>query len=180
MKQNVTERFIKKKVDVQEAGKARTHGKGEKREDYEAMWNTTGRVLLVGLPGSGRFDLAAILGERLGLPVLTPEKGEAFEAACLREKSIVVVPDTVFDDESLIEKVKGAGKVFYLMTDAQTLTRRVLERSGEVGDEDALWREVSDRLAVLEPRFMSALHFILQGVQTPDALVDDALEKISW
>ena len=32
-----------------------------------------------------------------------------------------------------------------------------------VEDEEGLWRELSARLAVMEPAFYSVLHFILQG-----------------
>ncbi|WP_419787547.1 shikimate kinase [Pseudodesulfovibrio sp.] len=171
--------FINEEVRVEDSGATRSHGKGERREDYADVWRDTGNVVLVGLSGSGRMALAKALAERTGAPVVVP--GNAADAAETLSGSgtIIVLNDGLVEDPSVRSRVHGSGKVFYLMADSNTLSARVAERDG-VEDREALWRECSARLALMEPVFYEVLHFILQAGGTPESVVEDALEKIAY
>ncbi|WP_207262537.1 hypothetical protein [Desulfovibrio sp. Huiquan2017] len=171
--------LINEEYDVEDAGAAKGYARGERREDYADPWRETGNVVLLGLPGSGRSELARLLAERTGKPVLSPEAPGAAAEALAGRGAIIVLPDRLADHPDVRPLIHGAGKVFYLMADTRLLAGRVAERDG-VADTDALWRELSARLAEVEPIFYSVLHFILQGTRTPGELMDDALEKIGY
>ncbi len=171
--------LINEQYDVDDPGASKTFGKGERREDYADAWKETGNVVLVGLPGSGKAELASLLAERSGAPVLTPaDGGEAVEALG-SSGAIIVLADALVEDAAVQPLIHDAGKVFYLMADSNTLSARIAVRDG-LGDREQCWREMSARLAVMEPIFYGVLHFILQAGQTPGTLVEDALEKIAY
>lgn len=171
--------LINKQYDVDDAEANATFGKGEKREDYADAWQNTGTVVLVGLPGSGKAGLAALLAERTGLDVANPASADEAVAVLGGEKKIVILTDFLVEDPVVQPLIHGAGKVFYLMGDSRTLSDRVAERDA-VADPEQLWRDMSARLAVMEPIFYSVLHFILPAGRTPEELVEDALEKVSF
>jgi len=168
----------KETVEVGEAGITRTHGRGERREDYADPWAASGRVVLVGLPGSGRSVLARLLAERLGLEVVTPADAPSALVALAGPAAVIVLADGLVADPSVRPHIHGAGKVFYLMADSRTLAARVAERAGGA-DQAAAWRELSARLSVMEPVFFGVLHFILQAAGPLEDLVEDALAKIA-
>lgn len=170
--------MINEKVAVENEKASKGFSKGERREDYADSWKGTGNVVLVGLPGSGKAKLASLLAERTGQEVISPVDAVEAVAALGREKTIVVLADELVEDDSVQPQIHGAGKVFYLMADSNTLSARVAERGGS--DRESLWREMSARLAIMEPVFYSVLHFIMQATETPESLVEDALEKISF
>jgi len=171
--------LINQRYEVGESGIRREFGKGEKRGDYADAWQDTGNVVLIGLGGAGKAELARLIGGRTGLSMVTPATaGEAVEA--LRPGGrVVVLDDRLVADDEVRPFIHGAGKVFYLMADSRLLSGRIAARDG-VADEGGLWRETAARLAVMEPTFYSVLHFILQGVQGPEVMLDDAIEKIGF
>ncbi|QGY40819.1 hypothetical protein GM415_12015 [Pseudodesulfovibrio cashew] len=171
--------LINEEYDVEEAGATKSFAKGDRREDYADAWRNTGNVILMGLPGSGKRALADLLAERTGLPVVAPGDAERAVEALGGENRIIILNDTIMEAPTVRPLVHGAGKGFYLMNDSNTLADRVAQRDG-VEDRDALWRELSARLAVMEPLFYETLHFILQPGQTPEEMVEDALEKIAY
>lgn len=171
--------FIRKKYEVEAPDEKKVFGKGERREDYEAAWKSSSRQFLVGLPGSGRRELARLMGERLEVPVTDAADADSAKQACEEGSAVVVVEPGVFDDPEAATRMNGCGKVFYLMTDANTLARRLAAR-GDAADEEAVWQQLCSDLEKYEPLFMGNLHFILQGVADPADLLDDALEKVSW
>lgn len=179
MSHNKYTHFIKEKAEVAESSKTKSFAKGERREDYEAMWQQTGTLLLVGLPGSGRTELGRLLAARLDMPFVQASDACSLDSALENGPGVVVLADALFDEPELIAKINRAGKVFYLMADARTLAQRVAERS-EQADLEQVWRSTSARLEEVEPRFMQALHFILQAQNAPEALLEDAVEKVSW
>ncbi|WP_147821981.1 hypothetical protein [Salidesulfovibrio onnuriiensis] len=179
MIQHKYDHFIKEKAEVAEADKCRTFGKGERREDFAAMWNATGTLLLAGLPGSGRRALAGILSERLGLPVRDVLDGNSLRDALAGGPSVVVLDDALFDDEASVVAIGGAGKVFYLMADAGVLARRIARQAGRE-DVETIQQGVAARLEAVEPHFMRALHFILQAGSPSEDLAGDVLEKVAW
>lgn len=175
----MTKYLINEQYDVQDADVSKGFGKGEKREDYADAWKDTGNILLIGLGGSGKMALADLLGERTGLDVVGPkEAAEAIQVLGSGPR-IIVLEDGLVEIAEVQSLIHGAGKVFYLMVDSRVLSERVATRDS-VEDSEALWREMSARLAVMEPVFYSVLHFIMQGAKSPDELVDDAMEKIGY
>jgi len=171
--------LIKEEYGVEDAGAAKGFARGERREDYADPWRETGNVVLIGLPGSGRSELARLLAGRTDKGVLTPPDARTAVEALQGQGAIIVLDDPLVDDPEVQPLVHGAGKVFYLMADTRLLSDRVAEREG-LEDAEALWRRLSARLAEVEPTFYGVLHFILQATQRPEELVDDALKKIGY
>ncbi|GEM_PF-752735 len=171
--------FIREKAEVAEPGKRKIFGKGDRREDYEAMWSVTGNLLLAGLPGCGRQDLGRLLAERLTVSLEQAEDAASLELALSGGASVVVLQDSLFDDDALVDVISRSGKVFYLMADAGTLARRLVGGDGGRNLEVVQY-EASVRLERVEPQFMKVLHFILQAQNPPEVLLEDVLEKASW
>lgn len=175
----MTKYLINEEYKVDEPDASRTFEKGERREDFADAWQDTGNVILVGLAGSGKTALAALLAERTGLETVTPDTAEDALNMLDEKGRILVLDDALVENADVQPKIHGAGKVFYLMADTRTMAARV---AGDASEEEIeeLWRSMSARLGVMEPVFYSILHFIIQGALSPDELVDDALEKIAF
>lgn len=171
--------LINQRYEVGEPDASREFGKGEKRTDYADAWKDTGNVVLIGLAGSGKAELARLIAGRAGLEVTVPETPNRAVEALGPGNGIVVLDEALVADAAVTPLIHGAGKVFYLMADTRLLSGRVAERES-VDDAEELWREMSARLARLEPVFYSVLHFILQAADGPEAILDDALEKIGY
>ena len=144
--------FLNETYDVEESDTERSFGKGEKREDFADAWQNTGTIILIGLAGSGKAALAGLLSEHTGLSVLTPTNADEAVEALGVFGQIVVLGDKLVEDPVVQPLIHEAGKVFYLMTDSQILSSRVAKREG-VTDKEQLWRDMSARLAVMEPVF---------------------------
>jgi shikimate kinase len=175
--------MINEVSEVEDANASKGYGRGERREDYADAWRDTGTVVLVGLPGSGKAALAELLAGRTGLGVVVPEDADAALAALSGSPSIVVLSDALVENGTVQPHIHGAGKVFYLMADTKTLAARMVGRDKAAGgtpDPEIVWRALSARLAVMEPMFYGVLHFIMQGVNPPEELVEDALEKVAF
>lgn len=171
--------MINEQYDVDDPEAKKAYGKGESRSDYADAWTETGNAILMGLPGSGKAALADLLAERTGLPVVVPANADEAIEALNGEGRIIILEDGLVEDATVQPLIHGAGKGFYLMADSNTLAERVAERDG-VDDREALWRELSSRLATMEPIFYSTLHFILQAGQPLEEMADDALEKLAY
>lgn len=170
--------LINEQYDVEDSEATKAFAKGEKREDYADAWQDTGNVVLIGLAGSGKAALAQSLSERTGAEVVTPKSATDAVEYLGKEHRIIVLDDTLVESPEVNPLIHAAGKVFYLMADSNTLATRVAERD-HVEDREQLWRDMSARLAVMEPMFYGVLHFIMQP-QSHEALVEDAMEKISF
>lgn len=175
----MTKYLINEQYDVEDAGATKGFGKGEAREDYADAWADTGNIVLIGLRGSGKRALAELLAARTGLPVLVPDSAAQALEVLGGEKKIVVLSDDLVEDETVQPRIHGSGKVFYLMADSNTLSARIAGGASE-SEREQVWRDLSARLACLEPAFYSVLHFILQAAQSPEEMMEDALEKIAF
>lgn len=174
----MSERFINEEYMVEESEANKRFAKGERREDYADAWKATGRVVLIGLPGSGKQALADQLALQTGLQPLVPGDADQAVAALAGDPALIVLDDRLVEDPAVQPHIHGSGKVFYLMADTRTLADRLVER-GERDDSEATWRELSSRLATMEPVFYSVLHFIIQAAATPQEMVEDAMGKIA-
>lgn len=174
----MTKYLINEQYDVAEAEASKGFTKGEKREDYADAWKDTGNVILMGLPGCGKGDLGELLAERTGMELIVPTSPEEAVAALAKGNRVIVLSDALVAAQEVQPLVHGAGKAFYLMADSNTLSERVYRR--DAGDKEELWRDLSARLAEMEPVFYGALHFILQATRPPEELVEDAMEKIAY
>lgn len=175
----MTKYLINEYYAVQDSDASREFGQGERREDFADAWKDTGNVVLVGLPGSGKAELATRLAKRIDAPVLTPVSSDDAVEALGQSGAVIILTDALVEDPQVQPLIHGAGKVFYLMADTNTLSARVAERDG-VEDREQLWRDMSARLAVVEPMFYGTLHFILQAVGPMDEMEADAMEKIAF
>jgi len=175
----MTKHLINEYYEVDDADASKSFAKGEKRTDYADAWKDTGNAILIGLKGSGKVALAELLAERTGMPIVTPTTSDEAVKTFGVEGQIVVLGDELVEDSLVQPLVHGAGKVFYLMADSNTLSDRVAGLEG-IDDRETLWREMSARLATMEPIFYSTLHFILQAAQPLDDMVEDTLEKIAF
>lgn len=175
----MTKHFVNEQYDVDEADSKRSFGISEKREDYADSWKDTGNVVLVGLKGAGKESLATLLADRTGQEIVVPGQAEDAAISLKGTGRIIVLSDVLVEDASVQPLIHGAGKVFYLMADTNTLSQRVADRES-VEDTEQLWRDMSARLALVEPLFYSVLHFIIQATQSPEELLDDAMEKIAF
>lgn len=174
----MTKHLINEQYDVQESDAKRSFGKGDKREDYADAWQDTGNVVLIGLAGSGKAALAELVAERTGMDRLTPESAEEAVSALGMTGKIIVLDDKLVEVPEVQSLIHGSGKVFYLMVDTNLLSTRIAERES-LEDREQVWRDMSARLAIMEPIFYSVLYFILQGAMSPEELVEDAMEKIA-
>jgi len=171
--------LINEQYDVQEPETTKGYGRGERREDYADAWKETGKVVLIGLDGSGKRALAQLLADKTGLPVISPADGDQAVEVMGGSGAIITLDDQVVEAEAVQSGLHGSGKVFYLMADSNTLSAKVAERDG-IEDREELWRSLSARLALMEPIFYSGLHFILQAAGSAEEMLPDALEKINY
>ena len=173
------DRFIKEKAEVEEAELKRSYGKSEKREDYPAGWKKTGNVVLLGLPGSGKALLAKLVSEKTGQKVVAPQTWEDAQKSLEGDNVIVILDDKLVDSPEKGPVVQGAGKVFFLMVDAQTVANRLAARDPGL-DQETVWKEMGERLETAQPMFFAMLHFVLQGVRPADQLLGDVMEKLAY
>lgn len=175
----MTKYFINEQYSVEESEARKGFSSGDKREDYADAWKDTGNVVLIGLPGAGKAALAGLISERSGMQILTPGDAETAKGALGAQGQVIVLTDDLVEDSEVQSLIHGSGKVFYLMADSRVLADRMAERES-VPSTDDLWREMSARLATMEPVYYGVLHFILQAFQTPEELMSDAMEKIGY
>ncbi|CCH50591.1 nucleoside/nucleotide kinase family protein [Pseudodesulfovibrio piezophilus] len=175
----MTKFLINEQYDVEEPDVSKAFGQGEKRADYADAWKDTGNIVLIGLAGSGKRALSLLLNQEIGLPVVVPENSAEAKRSLDGTRQIVVLDDALVEDLAIQPYIHGAGKVFYLMTDSNTVSERLaIGRSG--CDKQELWEKSSARLALMEPVFYSVLHFILPAGNSPEEILGDALEKIAY
>ncbi len=168
-----TDGFIQEKIRVEEPDASRTFGKSARPAAFSPA---SGSIVLIGLPGSGRRELANALSVRLGMGIAAPEEVNAAMFApggiYAEPGRIVVLPCEALREESVRVAVHKAGTVFYLM--AEVL--RMAHRLGKTSDAD---REALSALFVeMEPLCMQTLHYILQAWKEPEDLVENVLEML--
>lgn len=112
------EHFIKKKQEVQEEDKVRTYRRGSAPGDKPR------NVILCGLKGSGRTDLARETAGRLDMQVAAPDAAAGASALAPFAESgghvVIIGPEHLQDSESAA-LIPRLGHVFFLMADVPFL-----------------------------------------------------------
>lgn len=156
---------IKLRVDVQEEDATRTFP-GDLAQ--ASIGGASGNLFFIGLPGVGRRDLARASAGALGLAYADADSPQALKAALGGSGQSVAVTGVTLND-ALIQALRSSGKVFYIMTAAPILAKRL----GDVSRLEELAAEVER----LDPVFMRAAHFIMPLAATPEEMLEDVREK---
>lgn len=162
------EHFLKTKVEVEEADRSMSHSAGSfgRPAGFDPA---EGRVLLVGLKGSGRRELGVALAKRLGMELLDLEAEEGdLERIRASRGVVVVVPEELAAADGLMEPLRETGRVVYLMADAPLLAERLGARPEE---REAL----VDKLRELEPKLMAGMHYLVPMFLDHEEILDRVL-----
>lgn len=172
MSKFTTEHFIMEKVAVEDENTSRVFGKPQPQDVFVPA---EGRIILIGLPGSGRAELAERLAGRLGMQVRMPESiasASELDALCDESGIIVVVPCEALRNEEVRTALREKGSVFYLMAEVLRMAYRLNQNSEQ--EREAL----SALFVEMEPLCMMTLHFILQAWKEPEEIVGNVLEML--
>lgn len=163
-------RFIRERFDVQEEDKTQSFSHDVAGQP---LGGAGASLFFVGMPGSGRRELARRTAQALGLEYAeadTPESLAALAGDLKQARAVAVTADgAVLADPATRDALRAGGKVFYLMSAAPILARNLgkLERV-----EDIL-----RQLEALEPHFMNAAHFVLPVASSMEEMLEDVAEK---
>jgi hypothetical protein len=157
---------IRERYDVLEEDKSQTF-----RHDVASapIGGTSGNLFFIGMEGSGRRALAKLSAVRLGLALVEADSSDALESILAGSNQAVAVTGKDLSAPGILASLRASGKVFYLMSLAPLLA----ERMGDLSRLDKLAEDV----ALQEPHFMAAAHFILPVDATLDEMVLDVAEK---
>ncbi|GFK92891.1 hypothetical protein NNJEOMEG_00719 [Fundidesulfovibrio magnetotacticus] len=160
---------IRKRFDVQEPGKSATFSSATA---LAAIGGASGNLYFVGLEGSGRRSLARAAAPRLGLAFAeAATRAQLDRALAGKGLTVAVTGDSLLLEEGVAEALRASGKVFYLMSVAPILARRL-------GDLSRL-EELAARVERMEPVFFGAAHFILPLASSEEEMLEDVAEKAS-
>ena len=156
---------IRLRIDVQEEDASRTFSGDLARA---SIGGASGNLFFIGLPGVGRRELALASAGALGLSYVDADSPHALKAALGGSGQAVAVTGVEVND-AVIQAMRSSGKVFYIMTAAAILAKRL----GDVSRLEELAAEVER----LDPVFMRAAHFIMPLAATPEEMLEDVREK---
>lgn len=156
---------MKLRVDVQDENASRTFS-GDLAQ--ASIGGASGNLFFVGLPGVGRRDLAQASAGALGLSFVDADSPHALKAALGGSCQAVAVTGVALND-AVIQAMRSSGKVFYIMTAAPILAKRL-------GDLSRL-EELAAEVERMDPVFMGAAHFIMPLAATPEEMLEDVREK---
>jgi len=156
---------IKLRFDVQEEDASRTFSGNLASA---SIGGASGNLFFIGLPGVGRRELAQASAGALSLRYVDADSPHALKAALGGSGQAVAVTGVALND-AVIQAMRFSGKVFYIMTAAPILAKRL-------GDLSRL-TELAAEVERLEPVFMSAAHFIMPLAATSEEMLEDVREK---
>ncbi|MDD4951565.1 MAG: shikimate kinase [Desulfovibrionaceae bacterium] len=164
--------FIKKKFEVTEPDKVEVSKLGDPAALRPDMPGPE-LVFLIGLDGSGKSELGALLAQRLGVDFKHFSGGPEDVPELLEKgRAVVAVAESAALDPKTLALARDAGRVFYLMADVDFLAGRLAADRDQ--DLEARRRDLAHRLWRAEPVFMAALHFVLRA----DAGLEDAVQEV--
>lgn len=163
--------FEQKRIDVQQQDRAVVHGPKAPRPP-----SGRGNVFFVGLRGCGKTALGQMLAERLGRPFTDEPDWQQLAGLAKQGGQVAAISPELLAQEGVANLLQRGGKVFYIMTDAATIARRI----GPAGEAEdiSLREELFAELEALEPLCMQALHFIVPGTMPLGELADDVTDKL--
>jgi len=182
-------KLIRQRFDVLEKGRTATHGRAEASQP---IGGAGGNLLFIGLPGSGRKTLARAAAGRLGLTyaetagpagaaeldalahaeaarMAGPASQAGLDQLLARSGQAIALTGVDLGASEVRERLRAAGKVFYLMSVAPILAKRL-------GDLSRL-EELAGAVAAHEPFFLQTAHFVLPLDATPEEMADNVAEK---
>lgn len=193
---------VQKKAEVEEADRTGVYRR--------AGGGTGGRsnVFLVGLRGSGKTTLGKVASKRSGRPFLDTDElvearagktvaeivaqdgWDAFRAlesevlaeVCAGDRQIVATGGGVILAEANRERMRAAGKVFYLAAEPALLAARLLRDPKAAQRPTLTGQPLAEEMRALfeerQPLYMNAADFILHAGSPLNELADDFEEKI--
>ncbi len=167
-----TDDFIMEKIDIDNPEDRMVFGAPKQQERFQP---DSGRIIFIGMPGSGRLELAERVAKRLGMRMLAPESIASvaeLETLCAKPGVVLVVPCDALRNEPVRAALRDNGKVFYLMAEVLRMAHR-LNQTSEPERE-----AISALFVEMEPLCMMTLHFILQAWKEPEEIVDNVLEML--
>jgi hypothetical protein len=159
-------KVIRERFDVQEEDKSLTF----RHEAAAPIGGASGNLFFLGLPGSGRRELARVVAARLGLPMVEAATRVDLDAALAASgQAVAVIDSSLVEDQDAVAAMRATGKVFVLTILPHELAARLGEpaRAGELARQ---WER-------LEPVLLAAAHFILPLDETFEELAEDAAWK---
>lgn len=161
-------RFVNIPVRVEDADRTATFRHCD--QDQGRIGGESGNLFFLGLPGSGRRDLARAAAARLGLEyaeAASPDELRGILAGSC--SSVAVDGDFLADAPALVQDMRSSGKVFYLVR----LPHELAARLGDPSRAEALAAD----LARLDPVFMNAADFFLTSDETEEERLEDVAMK---
>lgn len=166
-----TSSFVQQRSDVAEADRSMSHRRGGVALNFDPR---EARLVLVGLPGSGKEQLASLLAQRLDLEAVIPDESTdpaTVAALAARTGIVLAAPVSAVKDDEVRARLREGSRVYYLMADAVALAGA----KGLVGDaREAFCREALD----LEVTFMGMLHMMLAEGKKPEEMARNVLESL--
>ena len=199
-------KFVKKRVDVEEAGYTEVHIPGQAHVPEFRLEETN--LFFIGLRGSGKTTLASLIAGKLGASFLDTDdlvmertgrsiadsvqvhgwdEFRALEADCLREigarqgRVVATGGGIVLLPENR-ELLKTSGRVFYLQAEVGLLAARLREDPEQTRrpalSDLPLEEELARTLREREPLYLQCTDYLLQAGKTPDELARDVLTML--
>jgi shikimate kinase len=195
--------FIKKKVDVEDAGASMTFKSGQFSKSRFSL--ETRNIYLVGMRGSGKTTLGQALAAALDCAfvdtdaVLVRDAGQTIDEivtahgwdhfrtleeqtlakVCGMPGKVVATGGGIILSAANRELMGKTGVSFYLAADAALLTGRILRDANPAQRPAltglALHDEVAQVMSEREPLYMASMDHMLQANRGVDELVDDVL-----
>ncbi len=166
-----TSGFVMRKQEVGDADTVMTVSRAGRRAPFDPAAE---RIVILGLPGSGRRQLAELVAGRFGMQSAAPADDagpDVVTELCCRTGLVLAAPVSAVRDEALRACLRDGARVFYMMTNPVRLAAE-LGLSGETGER--FCREALE----LETLCMGVLHFLLPDGRTPEQLVVNVCENL--
>ncbi|MFZ5426534.1 MAG: hypothetical protein ACOZEN_06145 [Thermodesulfobacteriota bacterium] len=155
------QKVIRKRFDVEEEDKSMTFRHGE----TAPIGGSSGNLFFLGLPGSGRRELAQDVAGRLGLRYTEAASAADLDAALAGSGQAVAVTQTsIVESPEAVQAMRASGRVFVLTILPHELAARLGDPSS-AGELARKWER-------LEPLMLAAAHFILP--------LDESFEELAW
>lgn len=175
--------FIRREFQVEEPDKVTvtSHGAPAARPQMPGG----GILYIIGLPGSGKTSLAALLAQELSCPAHTLPLDNADEAltqfltAAGTDGSaapmVIEVPHKLLLGEAFRQRLASTGRVLYLMASVEAMAARLAK---EPEEQAALRERLGRQRTSYEPLFMQTLHLMATADGPLTEVLAEVLERV--